>query len=217
MNFGAEKNIHDLSNILQKLISSQGITVAELARRINLPQPTIQRIASGVYKQPRTSTLQPIADYFQITLNQLRGYEPIEYLSRRENSVKSIPILTMSQINNWPNILEDTSHHVTCDKNFSKNSFAMYMPDYSMEPAFTKGTLLLIDPSRTPHHKSTIVLKLRENSDVLVRQLITDGKNRFIKPLSPELNHLALIAIKDTDSIVGVVMEARLICENFNL
>lgn len=215
MNNNSAINSFDLSEILQKLIQSNGLSVSELARHVNLPQPTIQRITSGTYKQPRTSTLQPIADYFGVTVSQLRGFNPIPTLSAFNKAIKSLPLITTAQVNLWPLINENITQFVVSNTQLGEKSFAMYMPDSSMEPLIPKGSTLLVDPSRVPHHGSYIVVKLQSCPEVIARQLITDGTNRFIKPLSPDLNQLKMNLLTEVDIIRGVIVEVRLVCENY--
>jgi len=215
MNYKMAINNLELNEILQRLIKLNEITVAELARRVNLPQPTVQRIAAGAYKQPRISTLQPIAEYFGITVNQLRGFDPIPSLSANKKMIRSIPLISTAEINLWPLIKENINHYVICDNNLGEKSFAMYMPDSSMEPLISKGSTLLVDPSRIPHHGSFIVVKLQNYPEVIVRQFITDTTNRFIKPLSPELNQLKMHLLSENDIIKGVIVEVRLYCEDY--
>lgn len=56
-----------------------GLSDNELARRTDVDQPTVSRIRNGVRKHPRAPTIQPIADYFRISLSQLRGEEPLPW------------------------------------------------------------------------------------------------------------------------------------------
>ncbi len=66
-----------MSNVARILLSlmhrADGISENELARRTGVPQSTINRILSGVSRDPKTGTLQPLADYFGVTVAQLRG------------------------------------------------------------------------------------------------------------------------------------------------
>lgn len=213
MAFTVAINKPELSEIIKQLIAYQGITVTELARRVTLPQPTIQRITSGAYKQPRNNTLQPIADYFGISLEQLRGLAPIPFLSCHKKIIKGIPLLNMTNLLTWPTVSNNISQHVICDNPLSAQAFAMYMPDASMSPVIPKGATLLVDPERHPHHGSFIVLKRQHHADIIIRQLITDTTNRFIKALSIDLAHLKMNLLDHTDTILGVVIEVRLNCE----
>ena len=202
----------EVCDILQNLINIEGLTVAELARKINLPQPTIQRIVSGAYKQPRTSTLEPIATYFNLTVNQLRGLMPISSSLNKKN-ITSLPLLTIEQATNWSLPYEKFSQFVVCDNELGKKSFAMIMPDKSMEPGIIKGATLLVDPTRVPNHGNFVVVKLASHPNVIVRQLITNTCDTFIKPLSSDLHNLDIIQLKEQDTIRGVIVEIRFCCE----
>lgn len=57
---------------LEWLITNKGISPYELQRHVGVPQPTIHRILTGESTDPRTSTLQPLATYFGVTVADLR-------------------------------------------------------------------------------------------------------------------------------------------------
>lgn len=59
-------------------MDSAGLSQNELAERTNVPQPTIHRILIGESKDPRHSTVKPLADFFGVTVAQLRGDEPMQ-------------------------------------------------------------------------------------------------------------------------------------------
>lgn len=64
--------------ILKRLIKAYGnISENELARQTELNQPTINRILRDQSKEPKNRNLKPLADYFGISLSQMRGEEPI--------------------------------------------------------------------------------------------------------------------------------------------
>jgi transcriptional regulator with XRE-family HTH domain len=58
---------------LEWLIAKKRTNPYELQRATGVPQPTIHRILSGESNDPRTKTLQPLADYFGVTVADLRG------------------------------------------------------------------------------------------------------------------------------------------------
>lgn len=66
-----------VSSILSGLMARQGLTDNELADRCGIPQPTISRIRNGESRDPRDSTLRPLAQYFGLTVSQLRGDVPL--------------------------------------------------------------------------------------------------------------------------------------------
>src|SRR5690606_5355502 len=91
-------NSTKISQILNHLMADRKIRVAELARRINLPQPTVHRIATGVCEHPHLSSLKPIADFFSITIEQLKGHAPISWIDR----ASKVPLLTWKCLLDWP-------------------------------------------------------------------------------------------------------------------
>ena len=59
---------------LKKLMLSDGkISEGELSRKTGIPQSTIHRILSGEIKESKPSTLQPLANYFGLTVPELQG------------------------------------------------------------------------------------------------------------------------------------------------
>lgn len=66
-----------ISEILLTLIKTTEITEAHLAKIIGMPRATINKIATGKIVNPRSSTLNLIAKYFNITIDQLVGNEPL--------------------------------------------------------------------------------------------------------------------------------------------
>lgn len=57
---------------LEWLIGQRKTNPYELQRATGVPQPTIHRILTGESSDPRTKTLQPLADYFGVALADLR-------------------------------------------------------------------------------------------------------------------------------------------------
>ena len=71
-----------IDKILAKLMSANGITQVELSSRTSVGQSTISRILKpqgpkGI-KEPTDKQVRPLADFFGITTDQLRGYEPLD-------------------------------------------------------------------------------------------------------------------------------------------
>lgn len=208
-------NRPETHEVLLELIRLKEISVSELAKLVDLPQPTVQRIATGVYKNPHISTLRPIAEFFNVTVNQLKGFESIPFLFNKQ-TLRNIPLITTAQVLAWPKIeKKEITEQIACDIKIGNTSFAMYMPDASMEPLIPKGSTLLVDPDKTPHHRSFILVKIHDHPEVIIRQLITDARNLFIKPLSPDLEQLKMILLDKKDKILGTIIQVRLNCENY--
>lgn len=64
-----------VSRNLKYLLDREGMNAYELAGKTNVPQPTIHRILSGESRDPRTQTVKPIADYFGVSVSDMKEKE----------------------------------------------------------------------------------------------------------------------------------------------
>ncbi|MBL4833625.1 MAG: helix-turn-helix domain-containing protein [Pseudomonas sp.] len=72
-----------ISKILARLMDARGITQADLSRKTGVGQPTISRILKphgpkGI-KNPTDLQVKPIADFFGISTDELRGHKPLGF------------------------------------------------------------------------------------------------------------------------------------------
>ncbi|TAK74960.1 MAG: LexA family transcriptional regulator [Gammaproteobacteria bacterium] len=206
------KNKLKICDVLQELIREKDLTVSELARQINIPQPTLQRIVSGNRSRPHQKTLESLAAFFNISIGQLRGLEPITWL--KDNLlIRHLPIIDPIQALKWPNISEKDFKHIVIDKKVSDQSYAMQMPDASMEPLIPKNSILIIDPEKQPNYRSFVVVKIKNYKEILIRQLIKDANNLYVRPLSHDFEQFNMTVLTNEDSILGVIVEVRLNCD----
>jgi SOS-response transcriptional repressor LexA len=203
-----------LSEILARLMFKQQIRVAELARRTGVPQPTLQRMVTGTVENPHHTSLQPLAEYFQITVEQLKGLEPITWLQPKTPDAMGwmrIPLLSWEQATNWINTSElpTESEQLFTDAVVGPKAYALKMKDSSMEPLFPRGTLLIIDPDKLPKDRSFVVATLKNYPEVIFRQLIIDGPYYYLKPISPDFDRFKMNLLTESDTLVGVLVQAR--------
>lgn len=66
------KSMSQLRRNLAYLIAKQGINPTALAKATGVQQPTIHRILKGESDDPRTATVQPLADYFGVSVEFMR-------------------------------------------------------------------------------------------------------------------------------------------------
>ena len=174
-----------IGQILNRLMTEKKIRVAELARRVNLPQPTVHRIATGVCEHPHLSSLEPIAGFFSISIDQLKGHEPISWLDR----VFKVPLLAWEEAFNWPANKDEMKNRelILTDATVGKVGFALKIKDASMDPVFSKNTILITDPEKQAKDRSYVIAKLANYSEAIFRQLLIDAGDHYLKPLSQDL------------------------------
>lgn len=207
-----------LSNVLNLLLLERKIKPMELARQTNVPQPTIQRLTAGTTVRPHLSSLEPIAKFFSISINQLMGLESIPWLGNGKvlnDDFQHIPFVDWDQVTLWLDTQAEERYLISnntliCDANVSCEAFALTVKDSSMEPLFSIGTKVVIDPQKEYKDRCFVVVKLAKSNESLLRQLIMDGSTLFIKPLSNDLSSFMMHKIEKDDRICGVLVQAKM-------
>jgi transcriptional regulator with XRE-family HTH domain len=91
-----------IDKILAELMAREGLNQARLSALTKVGQPTISRILKpngpkGI-KNPTDTQVRPIADFFQISTDQLRGYAPLDPAAAGESITQSSPSSTMDAV-----------------------------------------------------------------------------------------------------------------------
>ncbi|MCD6048476.1 MAG: repressor protein [Gammaproteobacteria bacterium] len=222
----SEHNPLRVGDILRRLLFEKNMKVIDLARATNVPQPTLQRIATGgCSRQPQMSSLLPIAQYFSLSVDQLLGKEPIPWLNQAhkkdldEMGVRRVPLLEWSDIMNWILVSKDAEKRenfhklrnpsILTETTVSEEAFALTIKDASMEPLFSSGCQVIFDPNKQIRDRSYVLVKLEQKEESIFRQLILDAGDRFIKPLSPDLEKFRMQMLEENDMILGVLVESK--------
>lgn len=216
------KNYPKLSEILRKFLFEKNMKPIDLAREVNLPQPTVHRLVTGKSSRPYKSSLKPIADYFSITVEQLVGEEPLTNIWHPEAaltttqaslpaapSLRELPVVSWTQLDNLPQAKAEHQESILTSHCVSAEGFAVAMPDSSMEPFFSKGTILVIDPGRALQDRCFVIVKLHENGVFVFRQLLMDAEDHYLKPLNPDLSAFRMRLLDQKDQILGCLVESR--------
>ena len=211
------KKYQQLSKILKKLLFDKEMKCVDLAREVNIPQPTIHRLVSGKSTRPYKSSLQPIADYFSITVDQLIGEEAIAtsndviHDKKTEKTIilKKIPLIQWKAISNFLAAENVTSQDLAVTYKISDQAFALIMSDSSMEPLFPKGSILIFDPEIEPQDRNFILVKSQASGSYFFRQLLIDMGYKYVKSLNPDLSTSKLHLLNQEDKIIACLVESR--------
>lgn len=66
----------------------------------------------------------------------------------------------------------------------SQNSYALRINSDVMEPEFTSGDLVIVDPDVVPKHNRYVVVRFPGDEEATFKQLVIDGGRKFLKPLN---------------------------------
>jgi len=211
----AKQNL--LSSILNRLLFEKKMKPIDLARKLGIPQPTMHRIVTGKSPNPHKSNLEPLAEYFDVTVEQLKGEEPLpidlwsdSLLPTKKVETLQIPIIAWEQLSELEiPIKQPSDHFLIIAPHLNPNCFATYMNDSSMEPQFEKGTTLIIDPDKPFKDRGFILILLDEDNTLVFRQVLIDANYKYLKSLHPDLSTFPMRVVEDDDKIFGTLVEAR--------
>lgn len=208
---------YTLSNNLRHLLKMHDTSsLSELARQTQIPQPTLHHLFSGTTKKPRKVVLEKLASFFSVSIQQLTGLLPFEQIIpetiKQQIAITTIPIIDWQSARTWPASQEPTQGFpiLIMDKLVSENSFALLMPDSSMEPLFPKDAVLIFDAQKTPRDRDFVLLYNAQNDNLLFNRVFIEGQDRYIK-VEQHNNTMQLIKINTKcDKIIATLIEVRM-------
>ncbi|WP_231950598.1 LexA family protein [Legionella spiritensis] len=206
-----------LSNNLQQLMRIHGnISVSELARVTGIPQPTIHHILTGSTKNPRKRALEELSRYFSVSIDELIGQEPLPTVIpdavKEDLQIRTIPVIEWESLKKWPSESDKIQdlQEIFIDKKIDNNSFALIMPDASMEPLFQQNTLLIFDSGKIPKDRDFVIVYLSKEGEIAFNRLFIENNILYLRQ-GLEDGSLKLTKLdKPNDRILGTLIEARI-------
>lgn len=201
-----------LKTNLELLMSERRLTESELGRQSGVGQPVINRILNEETQSPRSSTLHHLADFFDIAVPQLIGKEPLP-INRISKHIHPylVPIIPQGSMHKWPSHKEELLNQhlkwVSITTDISENAFALIMQGKTMSPLFAEGTILIFESSVQARDGDFIAVELNNSGDVLIKELILDGANMYLRSPNPDIK---TIHIQTPYRILGVMIQARI-------
>ncbi len=199
-----------VSEVLSKLMADENIKEAELARRTNLPATTINRLLLGETNDPRANTLKPLAQYFNVSIEQLLGEIPIRHTPFNKKDWKNVPIIEWNEAISWifkKNSISPDTHNnwVITEKNVGEKCFAIKSTP-SMEPRFRNESILIVDPDEKIQDGKYVVLTL-DKVNVSIKKIKIDGAIIYLEGFDKRLP----IEIYDSkkNKLLGIIVESR--------
>ncbi|RUR11603.1 helix-turn-helix domain-containing protein [Legionella sp. km772] len=195
-----------LAETLTDLIEREiRLTPAALARKLGIPTNKITRILNGDVTDPKASTLLQIANYFDITIEQLLGLAPIvkEGTSQGLTATQTLPIFELSHPEK---MIKEWYRWVPND--IAGDYFTLALDTDLYEPTFQQNSLLIINRDVAPDDRSYILIKKNNNADhYLIKKYVQEGDQRYLYPINPKLP--VEIFDKKLYTVVGVILEVH--------
>jgi SOS-response transcriptional repressor LexA len=208
--FMTEEMVLRISSILGRLLKSHSLNESALGRKTGIPRATINRLLSGKTPNPGISTLSVIAQYFDITLDQLVGKQAVfGHEDHKITSGSNVPILDWSSANNWQAHLDNTKKisddykRIHCNTD-SKSTFALKIHGESMWPQFANNCIIIVDTSKKTQSGDFVMAHLKKNKENIFRRLIIEGNYKLLVPIN---SIFPSIHLTKSDEIIGKIIE----------
>ena len=198
------------------LLDARGVSESEIAQSLSIPVMTVRRIVSGETGDPRISTLKLIADYFNVSIDSLledNDQKSLNFMAKKmpqfipvldwktAGNITSLKDIDLNAWKEWrPIVLSDSS-------SLSENAFALESRP-SMQPRFPTGTLFIIDPNETPTDGDIVLIKMKTDGDLSLRELIIDPPRWQLQPVVAGSE--VLFYNESQHQIVGIVILSML-------
>lgn len=209
-----------LSSNLKTLMSLSQINASELARRTGIAQPIIHRLSTGQNVNPKLATVKPIARYFMISISQLIGEEPLpndqsfQNLTAEHRGWNRVPLISWADAVKWPTPLSQYQNandavYISTDAHVSKLAYSLVIKGCAMEPLLPQGTTIIVEPKRKPNNRDFVVVHLQGEEEARLKQVIIDGRDRYLKSLNPDLDEIKVSKLTTDDQFLGVMTQAK--------
>lgn len=188
-----------LPESLKRLLQNSNLSLVQLSEALGLPIMTIRRLITGETTDPRISTLRLFADYFKVTVDALLNNDE-QLLNNQPKTVNPhfVPLLdwsTAGKVNSisnldlaqWPDWQPISVEH---GFSIGKNAFALESRP-SMHPRFPQGTIFIIDPDLSPKDGDIVLIKIKEQHELTLRELSIDAPDWRLLPIVSGSSNLA--------------------------
>lgn len=187
---------------LAQLLEKNNLTISQLAEEINVTISTLSKLINGKVEDPRATTLKQLAQYFNISIDELLGIIPFQNTKELQ---KNIPILSIEQLSQ-----PDKVNNVMSYKNIHlvglnpQECFISYIDSPAMYPLFDKNTLIVFHKTSHIQHGQYVLCRLFQSNEILLRQISIDGTCRILQPLNNDFQNVKL---EEKDQIIAVAIQ----------
>ena len=174
-----------------------GLTQGQVAELSGLKQPDISKIERGEIQ--RTTGLLGLARALKCNPHWLDtgdgnpGFNDLQETSNVTPGPDirgSVPLLSSVQAGAFKEVLDSDDYSggdgvtmIPTTVPVNRYTFALRVQGDSMEPRFTEGMLLIVEPELDAQHGDYVIVK-NGSEETTFKQLIKDGADYFLKPLN---------------------------------
>ena len=201
-------NMARFNDMMKSYRKDRGISQAELAKIIGVSTSTIGMYESEK-RHPNFKTEEAIADYFNVTLDMLRGQgdESSEHISKGYR----IPVLGKVAAGIPQDAIEDILDYelISPDVADIESLFGLKIKGDSMEPDFRDGDVVIVHKQDNAN-EGDIVIAAIDNNDAVCKKFEKERGTVILKSLNSKYVPMKFNSRSDKQvTIIGKVIELR--------
>ena len=193
----------------------EGLSIRELANKAGISYTHVGFIEKS-QRKPTFDIVMKIVNALKIDMNDFLKktelIQPVQSDSKSEEIVrlKRVPIISWALANKWHEIkdvlkIKDVNKWVKSDITCS-NIFAVEIIDDSMEPEFTEGDIIIVNPHIEVKPDDYVIAKNDKKDQAILRQLRQYEDIFVLHPLNPKY-HDEIVKKDIQKIIVGKVIK----------
>ncbi|MBL4831292.1 MAG: LexA family transcriptional regulator [Aliivibrio sp.] len=194
-----------------------GLTQADIAKAVGVSRVSVSLWEKGE-TTPKGIYISLLAKVLKCDVNWLLtgqgSPEPIE----KEATIVPValqpqgayPLISWVQAGGWSDICLTDLHeadYYPCPIKCSKNTFILKVVGKSMNPVFTEGELIYVDPDADAENGKYVVARLDDENQATFKQLIIEDGHKYLQAVNPNWP-TPIIPINGNCTIVGVVISS---------
>lgn len=210
------QSVAELVAALEAARIEREMSVAELARRSGVPQPTVHRILNRDSKSPRIENIRSLASALGVDASSLPGANMLAdtnqaystELASGPRMQSRVPVISWVQAGMFCEAvdlyaLESAEEWLDCPFPHSPRAFCLVIKGLSMSPDYRPNEIILVEPEVEAQHNDDIVVRTPEGEATFKRlQRTEDGT--YLLALNPDFPN-RIIPIPSNTVICGVV------------
>jgi transcriptional regulator with XRE-family HTH domain len=191
-----------LCDNIKILMMKKNVSTSQLARDTQLPLTSIKKIRNGTNLNPTIATLLPIAQYFEISIEDL-------FTENKENkntlTPNQIPIISWEESLLWPHVSTKKYATIPCEAQLNETAFVLRVESDGWG-IFSNGNLLLIDTSLNPSHNDYAIVHKKGMLRPTLKKILIEDEKIFLQSISISNN----FDIRTSEHrIIGIAVEYR--------
>lgn len=203
--------MNTLGSRLKERRKALKLTQKETAKSVGVSHATISQWESDI-NSPKGKNLFELSKTLRCSQEWLlHGRDkPDSNVSPGPDIKGKYPLISWVQAGTWSSIYEEpliNAVRYPCPVACSDKTFVLRVQGISMEPRFSEGDLIFVDPEAEVKSRKFVVARLDDSNEATFKQIIIEGEMKFLRPLNPNWPE-QLIPINGNCTIVGVVVFA---------